>query len=56
MCIFNFAVPESNGTSVENGRGLDMEAGATGWELALVTTTSSNDSALSQSKLVWLFI
>ena len=29
-------------------------AGVTGWELALVTTTSSNDSALSQSKLVFL--
>ncbi|MCO5548605.1 hypothetical protein L7F22_002065 [Adiantum nelumboides] len=44
-------VPESNGTSVENGKALDMETGVTGWELALVTTTSSNDSALSQSKL-----
>lgn len=44
-------VPESNGTSSENGKALDMEAGVTGWELALVTTTSSNDSALNQSKL-----
>ncbi|MCO5578216.1 hypothetical protein L7F22_032054 [Adiantum nelumboides] len=44
-------VPESNGTSVENGKALEMETGVTGWELALVTTTSSNDSALSQSKL-----
>eukprot|EP00250_Pteridium_aquilinum_P002305 c12503_g1_i1 orf=120-1826(+) len=45
-------VPESNGTSAAaNGPGLDMEAGVTGWELALVTTTSSNDSAISQSKM-----
>lgn len=44
-------VPPSNTASSENGRAVDMQAGATGWELALVTTTSSNDNALTQSRL-----
>eukprot|EP00250_Pteridium_aquilinum_P013227 c21214_g1_i1 orf=237-1928(+) len=45
-------VPASQGTtSAESEKGLDMAVGVTGWELALVTTTSSSDSALNQSKL-----
>jgi hypothetical protein len=51
-----FAVPASSSTSASNDQGFGMTAGAgvSGWELALVTTASSNDSALSQSKLVIL--
>lgn len=32
--------------------GLDLANGATGWELALVTAPSSNESAVTSSKLV----
>lgn len=32
--------------------GLDLANGATGWELALVTAPSSNESAVASSKLV----
>ena len=50
-----FAVPASSGTtSTPNSIEPDTTAGVTGWELALVTTTSSNDSAVKQSKLVFL--
>eukprot|EP00249_Psilotum_nudum_P023444 c28875_g1_i2 orf=666-2153(+) len=43
--------PTSNGSSHNVNGGLDMMAGENGWELALVTTASSNGSALSESKL-----
>ena len=41
--------------SAPNAKGIDTEAGVTGWELALVTTASSSDNAANQSKLVFLY-
>eukprot|EP00249_Psilotum_nudum_P020180 c27591_g1_i4 orf=363-1454(-) len=45
--------PTSNGkvASYDQSGGLNLESGVTGWELALVTAPSSNESALNKSKL-----
>ena len=54
-CINNgvLAGPTSNGNaSYDPSAEMNLASGATGWELALVTNPSSNESAVNNSKLV----
>ncbi|XP_074559359.1 LOW QUALITY PROTEIN: putative clathrin assembly protein At5g35200 [Curcuma longa] len=44
-------VPVDNVSSSATTRGLNPDNGVTGWELALVTTPSSNETAVASSKL-----